>query len=96
MEITDKFLMTICDIYGKWFKVEDDSPLTYFLDAQEGKKREKCIKKNDPWFEFEEYLNTNVRQVLRRELKEKDSSFRDMPVKIMRACVYVKETDDIN
>ena len=99
-DITDKFLIKgELQGYGKWFKVDpdDDCPLTYFLDAQEGKNREKFPQlKNEPWYEFEETLNKGVRQELRKELKEKDPSFRDMPVKLMRACMYFKVKDDIN
>ena len=95
--ITDEFLeKSEIKVCGRWYRVEDDCPLTYFLDAQKDDKGQKCLQRNESWFDFEEYLNRNVRQKLRKELKEKDSSFRDMPVKIMRACKYVRDVDDIN
>ena len=63
-----------------------------FLMLEKGQRREVCQKNQDfnAWFDFEEYLNTMVRQNLRKELKEQDQSFRDMPVVLMRACIYVR------
>ena len=82
-------------VYGKWYKVDDGWPLTYFLDAQEQKKRQE-LSPDESWYEFEEYLNKNVRQKLREVLKEKDQSFRDLPIVIMRVCKYTRDDDDIN
>ena len=96
MDITDEFLKSPeLQVYGEWFKVdpEHNCPLTYFLDAEKHEKRKEY---NKAWFDFEEYLNTNVRQKLRKQLKEKDPSFRDMPVVLMRACIYVREDDNID
>lgn len=42
------------------------------------------------WFKFEEDLNMNVRLKLGKRLREKDQSFRDMTIIIMRACRYVQ------
>jgi hypothetical protein len=93
--ITDEFLLAN-SAYGEWFKVDPKHnwPLTYFLDAEKDKKRKIC-QKDEAWFEFEEYLNKNVRQNLRKKLKEEDPSFRDMPVILMRACIYVRDDDSI-
>ena len=103
MAITDDFLTNPKfnnKAYGEWFKVDPEHnwPLTYFLDAEKGQRREVCQKNQDfnAWFDFEEYLNTMVRQKLRKHLKEEDPSFRDMPVVLMRACIYVREDDSID
>ena len=91
--IADNFLESkeIKDLkYGSWFRVEDGWPLMYFLDAHVHQTSYTKSK----WFEFEEDLNTNVRQKLRKTMKEKDQSFRDMPIIIMRACRYVRDVDE--
>ena len=100
-DITDAFLKSPeLKVYGLWFKVDPEYnwPLTYFLDAEEDKKRENCpdfrVQYHKAWFDFEEHLNTNVRQKLREQLKEKDPSFHKVSVVLMRACVYVR--DDID
>ena len=93
--IADDFLESqeIKDLkYGSWFKVEDGQPIMYFLDAHDRQKAQNYNKSK--WFEFEEDLNTNVRQKLRKTMKEKDQSFRDMPIIIMRACRYVRDVDE--
>ena len=98
MAITDEFLTNPKfnnKAYGEWFKVDPEHnwPLTYFLDAENDKKREECLQNQafKAWFDFEVYLNENVRQKLRKELKEQDPSFRDMPIILMRTCVYFRD-----
>ena len=102
-DITDTFLKkSELKVFGDWFKVDPEYnwPLTYFLDAEKDKKREKCqgfrVQCNKAWFDFEEYLNTNVRQKLREQLK-KDPSLHKVSVVLMRACIYVRDDiDDVN
>ena len=77
--------------YGEWFIVQGGWPLTYFLDAKESSIRQKYDMN---WFQFEEDLNMNVRLKFGKRLREKDQSFRDMTIIIMRACRYVKDGDE--
>ena len=86
-KITDNFLESDDNQkldYGQWFKFEDGWSLTYFLDARENRSKHQQV-----WYKFEEDLNTNVRQELRKKLKEEDPNLPDMHIIIMRACKYV-------
>ena len=88
-KITDKFLESDDNQkldYGQWFKFEDCWSLTYFLDAQKNRSKHRQLSS---WYKFEEDLDTNVRQELRKKLKEKDTSLPNMHIIIMRACKYV-------